>query len=263
MIDLKYHFIDIQKKYWDELATKVNNDISVNHWINEKGYPVDLQLFKEIALFLNEEFLQNKSNVNILEIGCGNGLILKQLKILNNNFKLYGCDISDKMLSKIKLNCTLYNCDAKNIPCNDNSFDLIYLNSVIQYFDNEQYFKDVISKCLIILKPTGSICLMDVPLTYYQEYMTNQGLKYKLGKFGEKYFNLLLNLYRKNRKIQYEIIDGVKIIVPEFRGYWLNPDILEEYNNRFEKISIELQTFKNKPIIYKKFRFNVMIRNKI
>lgn len=151
-------FINRQVHYWDTLAHEVQDDIAVNHWVDESDKPVNIKMFDEIANYINMKFLQNKSKAYILELGCGNGLILKKLKNLqkDNEWQFYGADISPAMLGRIvDKSFTLYRCDASRIPCEDHLFDLIYLHSVVQYFGCESYLDDVLNECLRILKRGG------------------------------------------------------------------------------------------------------------
>ena len=142
------------------MARKVKDDVATNHWVDEEGKPLDMKLFTEIACFLYAEFLNDKANGNILEIGCGNGLILKALKQIldRDSWQLFGTDISEEMLSRVQeKDITLFHCDASRIPCEDNKFDLIYMHSVIQYFDNENYLDTVMLECLRSLRVGGGI----------------------------------------------------------------------------------------------------------
>jgi SAM-dependent methyltransferase len=224
-------------------------------------------LFYEIANHIFTEFLQNKISGNILEIGCGNGLILKALNnLLNNNlWKLFGSDISGEMLRRMDENdFVLYHCDASRIPCSDCQFDLIYAHSVIQYFDNEEYFENVLAECLRILRPGGGIFLMDVPFIWYKEYMLKNNFKSKIKRWIAKKARTQLpiayNIYKKSRvEGRIEKVAGIQISTPVFRGFWVNPDYLYKYNRYFGRVAIEVQPYFYKPVRYRKFRFNILM----
>lgn len=91
---------------------------------------------------------------NVLEIGCGNGLIFNS--IIDKVSSYTGTDIAEKGLelianSKIgKLNANkiqLYQLDALNIDkIPDNKFNLIIINSVAQYFPTLDYIFNVFKK---------------------------------------------------------------------------------------------------------------------
>lgn len=264
------NFLNRQKLYWNTLAKLIEDDVAVNHWVDEKGKPVSLKVFQETAIFLKDKFLKNKLNGNILDIGCGNGLVLRELlKILGNKWSFHGSDISEEMISKVKLdNVILYLTDGSHIPCEELKFDLVYLNSVVQYFDNEDYLRSVMLECLRILKPGGGLCLLDVPLNLYQEYMIKNDiitkLKRRIISIAEKHFKQLLRIYwdHRNRTTTTEVINKVKVPIPRFKGFYADPDFFYEYMPFFEQISIEMQPFQSKPLIYRKFRFNILMIGK-
>jgi ubiquinone/menaquinone biosynthesis C-methylase UbiE len=264
-------FLDRQKLYWNTLAREVPDKIALNHWVDENDNPLDEKLFFEIAVFLNNEFLSYKNNGKILEIGCGNGMILQNLlKILNyNDWKLHGCDLSDEMLSRIKQKeIVLYNCDATKIPCENNQFDLIYMHGVIQYFANEKYLEDTLRECMRILKDSGCICLMDVPSIWYKDLMMSRSIKSQLRReikdFIDRHYPALISIYRSisKRKTIVERVGGVSIDMPYFQGFWADPDYFYKYRQYFNKVSIEVQPFAYKPINYRKFRFNILFRQR-
>ena len=66
----------------------------------------------------------------------------------------------------------------------------------------------------------------------------------------------LRNLMRANKK-NYEVVNGIKIEIPEFRGYYADPDSFFIYQNHFKNISIEVQPFTLKPLNYRMFRYNI------
>jgi ubiquinone/menaquinone biosynthesis C-methylase UbiE len=157
-----------QVEYWNNMARCVADEVAVNHWVDEQNRPVDKGLFSEVADYLVAGFLKGKTRGSVLEIGCGNGLILKELsERLPHEWNLYGCDISQEMLNKAVLKEATYVCsDARNIPLDGNKFDLVYLHSVTQYFDNEEYLRAVIDESMRLLKggggavPNGRSCYM-------------------------------------------------------------------------------------------------------
>lgn len=108
----------------------------------------------------------------VLEIGCGTGMIMYSL--LDQCEKYVGTDISDKVINTLKNQLAnidsvskdkvkLFKQDAmdfKNLK--DEKFDLIVLNSVIQYFPSYSYLLDVLEQCLSVLDDEGKIFLGDI-----------------------------------------------------------------------------------------------------
>jgi len=262
------NFLSIQKRYWNTLASSIQNDVAVTHCVDENNKAVGEVLFEEIAVFLKNEFLEGKNNANILEIGCGNGLILKYLnKIKGQRYNLFGCDLSEQMLARILLDkVSVYCTEASNIPCENEKFDLVYMNTVVQYFDNQEYLAKVLKECLRILKPGGGLCIMDVPCKWYEEYMSSNDLiakvRRKIARFAEKWCKSFLEKHRKSRTVINENVHGVFITAPAFRGLYTDPDTFFAYKPYFEHVSVEVQPFKYKPLVYRKFRFNILMKGK-
>lgn len=105
----------------------------------------------------------------VLEVGCGNGLILSQ--IIDDIKSYSGADLSDGALSSIansilgkthsdKIN--LYHLPADSVDTIDGQFDLIIVNSVAQYFPDLNYFFDFLEKCESKLSSNGAIFFGDI-----------------------------------------------------------------------------------------------------
>jgi amino acid adenylation domain-containing protein len=107
----------------------------------------------------------------ILEIGCGTGMLLFRLA---EQTDLYiGTDISQKALSLItsalpstSIDPTavrLFSCSAHDFsPFKEETFDLVILNSVVQYFPSIEYFLEVLNKAIAVLTPGGAVFLGDL-----------------------------------------------------------------------------------------------------
>jgi hypothetical protein len=107
---------------------------------------------------------------------------------------------------------------------------------------------------------------MDVPIRWYQHLMSSppswrsklkQGVKWAIGFLPVR----MQQAARRPRRVQ-EQICGRTVCVPAVRGFYADPDYFRKFESQFAKISIELQPFPHKPTIYKKFRFNIILRNR-
>lgn len=107
----------------------------------------------------------------VLEIGCGNGLIL--FKIVKHITSYVGIDISDIALQSIDLSLKDQEREKITLLCgsahqltqilnSSQSFDVIILNSVVQYFPSIYYFETVLNQCISLLSPNGTIYLGDI-----------------------------------------------------------------------------------------------------
>ena len=203
MLKAKEHLMDfltVQEKYWNTLGEKIESDIACAHHVKDDNTPMEVDVFQEIAAFIKDSGIKNLTSGRILEIGCGNGLILRELsKILGEKWMLSGSDISENLLRRtLAPQATMYCADARNTPAGANEYDLIYLHSVLQYFDNEEYLRDVITDCMRIIKPGGSLYFLDVPITWYREMMADlnrpKSLFIELKKVLKRKLPFLLNI---------------------------------------------------------------------
>ncbi|HSH02516.1 MAG TPA: amino acid adenylation domain-containing protein, partial [Anaerolineae bacterium] len=107
---------------------------------------------------------------NVLEIGCGTGMILFNLAPHCTSY--HATDISASGLDYIQSQLD-HNPLPAEIHLNQqaahqldnfepNSFDLIILNSVIQYFPTLTYLETVLTQAAALLKPNGHIFIGDV-----------------------------------------------------------------------------------------------------
>lgn len=258
-----------RRVYWNTLAQTVNDDVAVAHFIDADGRPVSRALFDDIARFLGDEFL-SAAGASVLEIGCGNGLLLFALEALpGKTLHLTGCDFSRKMLDRmICRRAQTFLSEAHQLPCGDSSFDLVCANSVVQYFPNEDYLRTVIRESIRVLKPGGSICLLDVPLQWYESLIWGgHGLKFEirrsLVKSMEAIVPGLVRRLRASRQTMTDVINGTAVRVPRFQGLSVNPDLFLDYQRQFRRVSVEMQPFLLKPMFYRKYRFNVILRGKV
>ena len=127
----------------------------------------------EMTEWVNEitEKILSENPENVLEIGCGTGLIFYQLA--GKVKKYIGTDFSRSSINQVtqRINkglrdygpTELYVSAAHEVKIKDNEeVDTIILNSVVQYFPGMQYMNDVIRNCMQILNGKGRIIIGDV-----------------------------------------------------------------------------------------------------
>jgi len=90
------------------------------------GYYYNSKFWTEVVKDLNN-FYKLKNGSKILDIGCGKGFMLFDFMKLNPNFVLEGIDISNYAITNAvpEVKKFLKVGDAKNLPYEDNSFDLV------------------------------------------------------------------------------------------------------------------------------------------
>jgi len=163
------------------------HEVPLNHW-----YPVSA--WREIgakAKVNNIEFLLNNRNHDygkVLEIGCGEGSILKLLSEKYSNWKLYGCDISVNALTiarkrEIGNLKELFICHF-NFP--EDEFDLIIMTHVLEHVPDPQ-------RMLRKIRRIGKHFMFEVPL---EDNIIAANLRKKPGNYAEQIGHI--NFFSRN-----------------------------------------------------------------
>ena len=116
------------KVYCMNIASKYDKD----YWDGDRkfgygGYKYIPGRWKNLAQKLIQNYSLN-DNSKILDVGCGKGYVLQELKLLMPNIKIVGIDISDYSIENAHPNIKdfLSICDAReSLPYNENEFDLV------------------------------------------------------------------------------------------------------------------------------------------
>jgi SAM-dependent methyltransferase/acyl carrier protein len=136
---------------------------------------------------------------NVLEIGCGTGLLLFRLSKVVTQY--FASDFSSDMLTYLKTflphyninNVHLIECQATDTHKISQCFDTIILNSVIQYFPSVDYLLDVISQCIQKIAGKGQIFIGDVrSLHLLEEFHASVLLNKQVENFSLKDWKYLL-----------------------------------------------------------------------
>ncbi len=107
---------------------------------------------------LLERFTSRSSNLDLLDIGCGTGMIMHLLQKFG---RVSGIDISDKALDFCKQR-GLNSVFSRNAECTEfpsESFDVVTAMDIIEHVDNDRNIVEEISR---LLKPNG-IAIISVP----------------------------------------------------------------------------------------------------
>jgi ubiquinone/menaquinone biosynthesis C-methylase UbiE len=125
-----------------------------------KSYDLTNFWFKIILLRLIKE-VKIKNNSTILDAGCGTGSLLKILS-KNKTLKLYGIDVSPKMLEiakkKLKDRAKLSLIPVEKIHYR-NKFDYVFsIIAMHHYYDQEKAIKNFYKS----LKSKGKVVILDV-----------------------------------------------------------------------------------------------------
>lgn len=105
-----------------------------------------------------------KNGMKVLEVGCGSGHFLEMIK-QNFDVEAYGIDLDEGHIAYAKnsaktngLNINYQVANIKNLPFEDDSFDLIYSYTVVEHLP----FNDFIEEQKRVLKPDGKVVIMTV-----------------------------------------------------------------------------------------------------
>ena len=123
-----------------------------------------------------------EKGINILDVACGNGTLLKMLSA-KNEINGYGIDISDKMISNARKNCRdmvfkVSGCEA--IPFESNFFELMTVCAAYHHFPDTDSFAREAAR---VIKKNGYLYIAEVFLPSILRILCNPFIK--LSKDGD------------------------------------------------------------------------------
>ena len=107
----------------------------ISHWIED----------------YTKKFEKNNKIFRILDIGCGWGQDLSCLLVISKNIELYGIEIDDEKIAACQQKDIMIfkiNCETDRIPVNDNFFDIIIINQVLEHTKEIFFICSEISRVL-------------------------------------------------------------------------------------------------------------------
>jgi SAM-dependent methyltransferase len=163
----------------EEWATHWNAKAGIANPIERNGYcvdgvPVDAELYRNAVIEPWLERLALHPQHHVLEVGCGAGLILRELE--RRVLRAVGTDFSGPALALYDGSAETIECAAHELPFEGEQFDRILMASVSHYFPSLDYFRDVVTKLVGLLRPGGILLIGDVllgsqpPTTPYRWY---------------------------------------------------------------------------------------------
>jgi len=227
------------QKFIDKFYTNYYNDL-YGFFKNPKDR-FDSQYSSASYKFkLIKDFLPEKMNNKLLEIGCGAGGILSYFR--SKGFDCYGMDYQNDHLDYAK-NKKIKTYNSLNKI--NNKFDIIILSHVIEHMTS---FKEIFAKCKLLLNKNG-IIYIEVPSiesipSHYDYTLLNFLHIGHVTHFTKKTFTNFLNLH--GFKINY-INNVIHAIVTPFET---NTTIINNYKNT-ESI---LRIIQLKKILFRPFK---------
>ena len=161
------------------------------------------QMRKSSAMALIKHLGNQKNALKILDLGCGNGWMSQMLSEIPNS-QVLGMDLNDTELKQAvgafneHTNLAFAYGDVFNAPFPQNAWDEIVVASCIQYFPDA---KALIKHLLMLLKPSGTIHILDSPFYALSEiqaakkrtaaYYQNAGFPEMTGHYYHHPFKIL------------------------------------------------------------------------
>ncbi len=176
-MELQFQRVASWKELYETEYGQTEEDESIDSEFNIIGWndsftggPIPAAEMKEWLADIVQVVLSEGAG-NVLEIGCGTGLIYYQLAGKVN--KYIGADLSRSSIKQIKQRISkelrdygpteLFTAPAHEVDLNEGQqVDTILLNSMIQYFPGEHYLNSVLNKCFTLLQDKGRIIIGDV-----------------------------------------------------------------------------------------------------
>ena len=182
------------------------------------------------------------AGAHVLSVGCGPGVILRELCKLNPSVRATGLDISDERVQeaihKNRQNgqANFVRGDAQAMDFASNSFDFVYSRMLMEYLkDKEGAVREMVRVC----KPGGAVLLQDLDgqlLWHYPEDAVVQGTVEKVVRalavtgfdpfVGRKLFSLAHRAGLRNIDVQ---VECYHLIAGE-----IEPAILEQWELKLE-----------------------------
>lgn len=106
-----------------------------------------------------------KSDINVVELGMGNGKFIDELFVKFPDMKYVGCDYSEEMveaanaLNTEKVNSgkvIIYHCDADQLPLHNESIDVIFTVNTIYFWPDVE---NILQEFIRVLKPGGQLLI--------------------------------------------------------------------------------------------------------
>lgn len=245
--------------YYSKIIGNPDSTSDTSVWIDSETHnPIpESEMNEWLDLTVSKISKYLKPNSRVLEIGCGNGLILQ--KIIHLTGEYIGIENSQSAIESIKNSSVwkknkdkikLYTLSAIDInELTHTNFDFIIINSVIQYFPNLEYFIDMLSQLESKLKESSYIYIGDIrcyemsDLQYLEksQYITNLNDRNKIICFFRQ----------RERETLYsqEFFKSLSKIFP-----WISTSIISKKLGKFEN---EMSKYRFDLLIYCKQKNNI------
>jgi amino acid adenylation domain-containing protein len=232
---------DSQIREWQELYESIYaggaasaGDFNIVGW--ESSYTGEPIAAEEMRIWVEETVsrLRTLKATRVLEVGCGTGLLLTRLAAGCESYM--GLDFSAEALTQLGPYLSTRE-DLKHVElregmahelsfADDDSVDLVILNSVAQYFPDVDYLLEVLGEAVRVTRRGGHIFVGDVrSLPLLEAYHTSVQL-YRAG--GGMGLEELRQRVRQGQRKEEELVVDVRLF-EELRRRWEKVGRLERW----------------------------------
>lgn len=182
------------KEIWEFVAASSSDEVNDYGWVNSyNGERFSLDEMEQYINNLDQKlspYLKDSSNV--LEIGCGHGLVMQQIAPKVKSY--LGTDLSETVVSKNTMKQRMIG-DAKvefralpaiEIKSLNQKFDVIVCSSVIHFFQNTLYLEEVIHHSINLIEDEGIIYLDDMLNLRKKDLLVQSTISYKNANSSSK-----------------------------------------------------------------------------
>jgi len=121
----------------------------------------DSEAFSEYKIVTVKKLLNGK---HILDLGCGDGTTAKCISELCVDYSYDGIDISEKSIFEAERknisNCKFVQYDGKNIPYEDETFDVVFIACVLHHIET-QARTQILEEVYRVLKKGGVVIIFE------------------------------------------------------------------------------------------------------
>ena len=214
------HFSELSNEWW-----KPEGKFKILHTLT----PVRMKYIKSVLpkiIKKNNKLNNPIYNLDVLDLGCGGGLICEPLSRLGANvtgvdFILENINVAKKHSKESNLNIKYFTKDLNKIKLNK-KYDLILILEVLEHLEN---WEEIISKIKKNLKPKGRIIISTIDrnlLSYALAIFFAENILKWVPKKTHNFKNLikpqeLINCLKKNN---FKVIDITGLVFKPFLLEW-------------------------------------------
>ena len=145
-------------KNWKEVQEEIASDDIHFKFYNSKNPFVRYIHRKRLEII--SKLIDNSKGLRVLEVGCGDGFVLKALE--SKGTELYGIDISPKRVERAKRlvpSAKVYEVNAETLPFENNCFNVTVCSEALEHIENPQ---KAVEEMIRVTKEPGDM-IISVP----------------------------------------------------------------------------------------------------